>query len=228
MKAVALEAIRDETRVADEDYLDRVAEAFARVIDAKSPWTYCHSTGVADISVAVARAMGRSESEVDTLRRAALLHDLGKLGVSNLILDKPGRLTDREMKAVRRHPEHTQQILARVGCLRPLAEIAASHHERLDGAGYHRGLTASSLDTATRILCAADICDALLATRPYRPGLPPERVIHIMRREAGTAIDAACFDALCTVLVGEAGERRNEAPAVEFVRALAEDYHQAA
>jgi putative nucleotidyltransferase with HDIG domain len=218
----------DEIREADDDYLDRVAEAFARVIDAKSPWTYCHSTGVADIAAAVARSMGQSEGAVRELRRAALLHDLGKLGVSSLILDKPGPLTDRETAIVRRHPDHTQQILTRVAALRPLAEIAASHHERLDGKGYHRGLTGGAMDVRTRILCTADICDALLATRPYRPGLPPERVIHIMRREVGTAVDAACFEALCTVLVGEAGERRAEAPAVEFVRALAEDYHQAA
>jgi putative nucleotidyltransferase with HDIG domain len=205
-----------------------VAEGFARVIDAKSPWTYCHSTGVADIAQAMARSMGCAESEVRSLRRAALLHDLGKLGVSNVILDKPGRLSEAETAAVRRHPEYTQQILMRVGCFRPLAEIAASHHERLDGKGYHRGLATGVMDVKARILCAADICDALLATRPYRPGLPPERVIHIMRREVGTAVDAECFEALCTVLVGEAGERRNEAPAVEFVRALAEDYHQAA
>ena len=218
----------DSVASADEDYLDRIAEGFARVIDAKSPWTYRHSTGVADIAEAVAGTMGCDTGGRRALRRAALLHDVGKLGVSNLILDKAGKLTHAETAVMRRHPEHTQQILMRVAGLRPLAEIAAAHHERLDGTGYHRGIATAMLDVSARILGAADICDALLATRPYRPGLPPERVIHIMRREVGTAIDPECFDALCTVLVGEAGERQNEAPAVEFVRALAEDYTQAA
>jgi HD-GYP domain-containing protein (c-di-GMP phosphodiesterase class II) len=228
LKLLAAWVPADSVAVATDDYLDRIAEGFARVIDAKSPWTYCHSTGVADISVAVARSMGYGDSEVRTLRRAALLHDLGKLGVSNLILDKPGQLTDAEQAIVRQHPEHTRQILMRVSGFRPLAELASSHHERLDGTGYHRGLDSRGLSRQARILCVADICDALLATRPYRPGLPPERVVQIMQRHVGSGIDPDCFDALCSVLVGEAGERQNEAPAVEFVRALAEDYHQAA
>jgi HD-GYP domain-containing protein (c-di-GMP phosphodiesterase class II) len=228
LKLLAAWVPPDSVAVATDDYLDRVAEGFARVIDAKSPWTYCHSTGVADISAAVARSMGYGDSEIRTLRRAALLHDLGKLGVSNLILDKPGELTAQEQAIVRQHPEHTRQILMRVSGFRPLAELASSHHERLDGTGYHRGLDSRGLSRQSRILCTADICDALLATRPYRPGLPPERVVQIMRRQVGSGIDPDCFDALCSVLVGEAGERRNEAPAVEFVRALAEDYHQAA
>jgi putative nucleotidyltransferase with HDIG domain len=228
LKLMAACAPPDSVAIADDGYLDRVAEGFARVIDAKSPWTYCHSTGVADIAEAIAQSMGYSDAEVRTLRRAALLHDLGKLGVSNLILDKPGPLDEREQAIMREHPEHTRQILMRVGGFRPLAEIAASHHERLDGSGYHRRLDSRALNRHARILCVADICDALLATRPYRPGLPPERVLSIMRRDVGTAIDLDCFEALSTLLGGETGERQTEAPAVEFVRALAEDYHQAA
>lgn len=211
----------------DEDYLDLVADAFARVIDAKSPWTYRHSAGVARITEELARTMGYGPLVIRELRRAALLHDLGKLGVSNLILDKPEKLTDGEMQIVRRHPEHTLAILRRVGCFRPLADIASSHHERLDGNGYHRGLDAAALTQPSRILCTADICDALLAARPYRAGLRPERVLSIMGREVGTAIDPVCFDALRSVLIGEGG-REHQVPAVKLVPTLAEDYHQAA
>jgi putative nucleotidyltransferase with HDIG domain len=212
----------------DEAYLDLVAEAFAKVIDAKSPWTYRHSTGVADVATSIGRMIGYGPEELRDLRRAALLHDLGKLAVSNLILDKPGRLTDAEMTIVRSHPGHTWQILNRVGCFRHLTEIAASHHERLDGNGYHRRIGSGALSTAARVLCTADICDALLATRPYRPGLAPERVMEIMGREIDVAIDRECFEALRAVLTADVNDRADQAPAVEVVRALAEDYHQAA
>src|SRR5262249_18280552 len=150
----------DSVRISDEEYLDLVADAFALVIDAKSPWTYRHSTGVARLTEELARTMGYGPLAIRELRRAALLHDLGKLGVSNLILDKPDKLTDAEMTIVRRHPEHTAQILQRVGCFRHLADIAASHHERLDGTGYHRRLAPAALGVPPRMLCTAAICDA--------------------------------------------------------------------
>ena len=213
--------------VADDDYLDLVAEAFARVIDAKSPWTYRHSNGVAEISVGIANAFSFAPHEVRDLRRAALLHDLGKLGISSLILDKPAKLTDAEFAIVRRHPEHTTEILSRVGCFRHLADVAGSHHERLDGKGYHRGLPAASLTKAARVICTADICDALRATRPYRPGLSTGRVLDVMQREVGTGIDADCYAAVRTVL-SELVPFQDEVTAVKTVATLAEDYHQAA
>ena len=110
----------DKVFMADEERLDKIAEAFARVIDAKSPWTYRHSHGVADMSMAIGRLMGLPPAELRELRRAALLHDLGKLGVSNLILDKPGKLTANELATMRWHPTHTYQILTRVACFRHL------------------------------------------------------------------------------------------------------------
>src|SRR5207247_2110252 len=98
---------------------------------------------------------------------------VGKLAVSNLILDKPDKLTDGEFAQVRQHPGHTEQILGRVGCFRHLSEVAAAHHERLDGRGYHRKRSAKELAVPARVLCVADVCDALLASRPYRAGLEP-------------------------------------------------------
>jgi HD-GYP domain-containing protein (c-di-GMP phosphodiesterase class II) len=219
---------RDRIFMADEDRLDLVAEAFARVIDAKSPWTYAHSNGVADVTVALANALGYSAADTRQLRRAALLHDLGKLGVSNLILDKPDKLTEAEFDVVRQHPAHTEHILGRVGCFSHLAALAGSHHERLDGRGYHRGLGAADLTNPARLLCAADVCDALRTSRPYRPGLEPQRVLEIMRRDVGTGIDPDCFDAITKVLSDTTGNDSAEIPAARLVPSLAEDYHQAA
>jgi putative nucleotidyltransferase with HDIG domain len=204
-----------------------VALAFAKVIDAKSPWTYQHSTGVADIAQGVGRRLGFSRDELRELRRAALLHDLGKLGVSNLILDKPGKLTDDELGVIRRHPANTLEILKRVGCFRHLASDAAAHHERQDSRGYHLGIGAKDLSMTSRVLCVSDICDALRASRPYRNGLPVDRVLEIMGRDVGSALDSDCFGALEHVLI-DAADDKSDVPAVQLVPALEEDYDQAA
>lgn len=227
-KAVRLLEPPDRAIIADEDRLDIVAEAFAQVIDAKSPWTYQHSTGVADLSLALAKTLGVPAQELRGLRRAALMHDLGKLGVSNLILDKPGKLTDEEFIRVKLHPKYTNQILGRVGCFRSLSDVAAQHHERLDGRGYHQGLSTAQLSLPARVICVADICDALRASRPYRPGLPTHRVLEIMGRESGDGLDPDCFEALKKVLIEQAVAEHGDVPAVRLVPALADDYHQAA
>ena len=130
----------DLVLIADAERLDRIAEGFARVVDAKSPWTYKHSTGVADIAVGIAGILGFDAEGQRDIRRAGLLHDIGKLGVSNLILDKPGKPTDEEFAAIRKHPDYSQQILARMPAFGILAHVASAHHERLDGRGYHRQL----------------------------------------------------------------------------------------
>lgn len=176
--------------------LDLIAHAFAEIIDAKSPYTYRHSEGVATTAVAVSEALGLTPSAVHDQRRAGLLHDIGKLGVSNRILDKPGRLTTEEFRAIQRHPEITHQALTRVRSLAPLATVAAQHHERLDGSGYYRGLGAEDLSLAARILAAADVYDALAQERPYRAALPLEQVLDIMRQDAGPKLCAMCVDAV--------------------------------
>ena len=186
----------DRRLVADPSTLDRVAMAFAKVVDAKSPYTYRHSEGVADIAVGVGSVMGFSSEELRDLRRTALLHDVGKLGVSNLILDKQGPLVDAEWDAMKRHPEYTKLILERVPTFVTLAEVAASHHERVDGSGYHRGLAGDELSPAARVLAVADRCEALSADRPYRAALEPDQVRAIMAADSGSAI---CPDA-CAAL----------------------------
>jgi HD-GYP domain-containing protein (c-di-GMP phosphodiesterase class II) len=194
-QAAALEPA-DRVLGADGDRLDRIAHAFARVIDAKSPYTYRHSEGVAMYAHAVGQVLGFDAEVLRDLRRAALLHDVGKLGVSNRILDKPGKLSEEEFASVRRHPEYSYRILARVAPLRALAETAASHHERMDGRGYHRGIPAGTLPLPARVLAVADVCDALSAERPYRAAMPRERVLQIMRGDAGPALCPESFAAL--------------------------------
>ena len=194
--AVAAWEPPDRVREAGHDELDRVAEAFAQVIDAKSPYTARHSAGVARWAVAAGAVLGETTERLRDLRRAGLLHDIGKLAVSSRILDKPTRLDEAEFAVVREHPRFTQQILERVACLRDIVEPAASHHERLDGTGYHRGLAAFDLSRPARILAVADVYEALTAERPYREALPRERALEIIGEQRGTGLCPAAVDAL--------------------------------
>ena len=186
----------DRTLVATPDRVDLVARAFGEIIDAKSPFTYHHSEGVARVAVAMGERVGFGPDATRDLMRAALLHDIGKLGISNRILDKPGGLTDAEYAKIKEHPRLTYEILSRVGPFRPIAQTAANHHEKLDGSGYHRGIGAEDLDLPSRILAVADIYDALSADRPYHQALPQEKVLDILREEAGPRLDPECVATL--------------------------------
>jgi HD-GYP domain-containing protein (c-di-GMP phosphodiesterase class II) len=164
--------------------LDQILEAMADLVDIKSPWLAGHSRGVANLVTEAARGLGYPPGEVSTLRRAALVHDLGRLGVSNAIWDKPGPLAEAERERVRLHPYLTDRMLARVGALDRSREIAARHHERLDGSGYPRGLTAASLTPPDRLLAAADAYHAMTERRPYRIPFDAERAARELRGEA--------------------------------------------
>ena len=190
----------------DEARLDRVAEAFARVIDAKSPFTASHSQRVAEIADGIAGVLEFDSDERRTLRRAGLLHDIGKLAVSNRILDKPGKLTDEEFQVIQTHPVHTLAILKRAPCFAALADLAANHHEKLDGSGYPRGLTGDELDLPMRVLAVADVYEALTADRPYRGPLPPDEALEIIGRDVPHKLDGDVCRAL-EVSLGVGGTR---------------------
>ena len=128
--------------------------------------------------------------------RAGLLHDIGKLGVSNRILDKTGRLTADERLAVESHPVYTQEILGRVEAFGDFARLAALHHEKLDGSGYPWKLAADQLDLPAGILAVADIYEALTADRPYRPGMTPPAALAILRRDAGHRLRGEAIEGL--------------------------------
>jgi HD-GYP domain-containing protein (c-di-GMP phosphodiesterase class II) len=188
--------------IVDEDYLDDIAQAFAQVVDSKSPFTSGHSERVTLFADLIAEQMELAADRRRWLKRASLLHDIGKLGVSNSILDKPGRLDPEEMAAMQKHAAYTEEILGRIAAFRDLASVAGAHHERLDGKGYPRGLHGDQITFETRIITTADIFDALTADRPYRKAMSVSAALALMSDMVGTAIDKDCFAALRRGLSG--------------------------
>ncbi len=186
----------------DDTRLDRIAEAFARVIDAKSPFTARHPQRVAEIADGISAVLGFDGYQRRTMLRAALLHDIGKLAISSRILDKPDKLTDEEFRAIQTHPVHTLRILERAPCFHELADLAANHHEKLDGSGYPRSLDARQLDLPMRVLAVADVYEALTADRPYRGPLPVGEALAIIDRDVPHKLDADARSAL-EILVGQ-------------------------
>ena len=192
---LALEPAQNE-RLADEDYLDDVAAAFARVIDAKSPFTSGHSDRVALFSDMIAEEMGCTLARRRKIKRAALLHDIGKLGVSNSVLDKNGKLDDEEWISMKQHAAYSEAILEKITAFAELAKIAGAHHERLDGKGYPNGLSGDQIGMDTRIISTADVFDALTADRPYRAAMPVSKAFSILDEDAGRSHDPLCIEAL--------------------------------
>jgi HD-GYP domain-containing protein (c-di-GMP phosphodiesterase class II) len=190
----------DQVVTVDADRLLQIATAFAAIVDAKSPWTYFHSDRTSLIATNMGAALGLGTDELGDLRRAALLHDIGKLAVSNRILDKPGRLTDAEYERVKEHPLFTRWVLERVSCFEDLAPVGAAHHERLDGSGYPRGLGAVDLTMPMRVLAVADVYEALTAERPYRHALAEEQALELIRRDVPGRLDRDAYDALEAVI----------------------------
>lgn len=199
-RVVAFETLKDSHAISD-DYLDDIAGAFAEVIDAKTPYTSGHSDRVALFANMIAVELGLPEDECRHLRRAALLHDIGKLGVSNSILDKPGKLDDQEWTEIRQHPALGRTVLSRVTAFHDLAEVAGNHHERLDGKGYPRGLAGDEIDFHSRIVAVADVFDALTADRPYRQAMNADQAFAILDEMTGAALDPSCVAALRRALV---------------------------
>lgn len=186
----------DPQRMVNNRGLDLVAQSFADIVDAKSPFTYRHSSNVSRWARAIGARFFTDEYELTRLSRAGLLHDVGKLGVSNTILDKNGPLSDEERELVQSHPVHTWEILRRVRVFSDFARMASLHHEKLDGTGYPWGVPAEGLDLQARILVVADIFEALTADRPYRAGMPIEKVLGILNKERGAKLDADVLDVL--------------------------------
>ncbi|HET8754650.1 MAG TPA: HD domain-containing phosphohydrolase [Solirubrobacteraceae bacterium] len=170
--------------------LATVGRAFADFVDLKVGFLRGHSTRVAELAAGAAEALGCSRAECAELRAAALFHDLGRVSVPNGIWEKPGPLSSGEWERVRLHPYYTERVLERAPALAPLAALAGSHHERLDGSGYHRRAVAAQLGVAARVLAAADAFDAMTHDRPYRSALGPERA----RDELDTLVRAGTVD----------------------------------
>jgi HD-GYP domain-containing protein (c-di-GMP phosphodiesterase class II)/DNA-binding CsgD family transcriptional regulator len=179
-----VEAEPEPHRWIAEPRLDEVARAFADLVDLKSPFMHGHSVGVSELAEAAAANLSLTEDEVVCVRRAGLLHDLGRTGVPNGIWDKPGPLTATEWEQVRLHPYHSERILSRSSALAPLASLAGMHHERQDGSGYYRQATAAMIPSGARVLAAADVYQAMTQDRPHRPPLTPSVAAEQLNSEA--------------------------------------------
>jgi HD-GYP domain-containing protein (c-di-GMP phosphodiesterase class II) len=201
------------TIVLSADQADAALEAVANFVDLKSPFTLGHARAVADLAAAAGRQLGLTPDGVRTLRRAGLVHDLGRMGVSNAIWDKPGPLGPGEWERVRLHPYLTERMLAQSPALAPLGAIAVAHRERLDGSGYPRGLVGAAISRPARILAAADAYQAMREPRPHRP----ERSAAAAAAELRADVRAGRLDAEAVeAVLGAAGHRvsrRREGPA---------------
>jgi HD-GYP domain-containing protein (c-di-GMP phosphodiesterase class II) len=164
--------------------LDAALHAVAGFVDLKSPYTGGHSAGVAGLAAAAAEHAGLPAGECAGIRRAGLVHDVGRVGVSSAVWEKPGALTADERERVRLHPYHTERVLAAGSPpLAGLEQVASLHHERLDGSGYHRGAAAAALAPAARVLATADAFHAMLEPRPHRPALTVDAAATVLRSE---------------------------------------------
>ncbi|HET9848595.1 MAG TPA: HD-GYP domain-containing protein [Candidatus Dormibacteraeota bacterium] len=175
-----------EVKVGTElEHVDTIA-ALAAAVEARDENTKGHNLRVAELAVQIGRAMDLPNDRLRTLARAGLLHDVGKIGIPDSILSKPGALDPAEWVIIKRHPEMGQAILARVERLRREAEIVVAHHERMDGSGYPRGLRGEQIPLESRILAVADTYDVLVSDRPYRRAFDRTRAIAVLREECGT------------------------------------------
>ncbi len=175
-------------------------KAFINSIEAKDKYTQGHSERVAEYSVQIATQMKLPRRQIQLIRQGAILHDIGKIGISDMILNKPGRLDDDEFEIIKSHPLIGVKILEEVGLEPEVLEIVRSHHERIDGKGYPEGRSKKDLTIASRILCVADAYDAMTSDRPYRKGMDLEKVKGILNECKGTQFDPEIVDAFIAYL----------------------------
>ena len=223
-----LEAEPEPRRTIGREGLDGLARALADMVDLKSPFLLGHSSEVAALSEQAAGALGFGPEAVTDLRRAALLHDLGRVAVSNRIWEKQAALSTTEWERVRLHPYQTERILARSRVLEPLARTAGMHHERQDGSGYHRGSSGAEVPAAARVLAAADTFQAMTQDRPHRPGLALEAASAALAEQARSGrLDPECVRAVIEAAGQPAPKVRTAWPAslsdreVEVLRLVA-------
>ena len=179
---------------------DATIEGWVKALDLRDRETEEHSIRVAHLTRDLAKFMGIDEAELTHIYRGALLHDIGKLGIPDSILQKAGALDDEERALINRHPEFAARMLAEVSYLNRAAEIPYAHHERWDGQGYPNGLAGEEIPLSARIFSVVDVYDALRFDRPYRKGWPEDRVMEHLREGAGTQFDPLVVDAFLNML----------------------------
>jgi putative nucleotidyltransferase with HDIG domain len=181
------------------DFFASMVRAFTSAIDAKDQYTCGHSDRVARLSVCLARQMGCSSEELNTIYLSGLLHDIGKIGIDDNVLRKPGKLTPEELDHIMQHPELGYRILHGVKQLDKVLPVVLHHHEAWDGRGYPHGLRGEECPKLARIVAVADSIDAMSSDRPYRKGMPDEKLDRILREGAGSQWDPRIIDAVFRV-----------------------------
>jgi len=198
-----------EIVAAEEAFLGARVRALMLRLAEKDTSTEEHTRRVASLAVELGEELGIPAARLRLLAIGGLLHDVGKLSVPDAILQKPGPLDDDEFAVIKQHPERGEELLKELGGFDASVErLVLDHHERLDGTGYPRGLTADDLDLETRILTVADVYDALVSPRVYRPAWSVDRALALMHEESGTAFDPRCVEALVLIVERDAGSLR--------------------
>ena len=186
------------------DHLEKTSlefvETMAQALDARDPYTAGHSNRVSVNSTTVAEAMGLSADEVQIIRIGAKLHDIGKIGIPDAVLQKPGALTQQEYALIKLHPQIGKRILEKAGSFQEYLPIVELHHEDQDGGGYPYGLKGDSIPLGVRIVHVADVYDAITSHRAYRKAMPEEQVMRILREGSGTKFDPAVLEVFLEIL----------------------------
>ncbi len=201
--------------------LHELVDALATALDAKNPFMCGHSERVAGTALLLAQEMGVCPARRAIIHIGAHLHDIGKIGVPDHILNKPGKLTEAEFAMIRQHPAIGGNILSKIKILQPVIDIVRHHHERCDGKGYPDGLSGGDFSLEARIVAVADAFDAMISVRPYRPALSLSAALLEMRRCRGSQFDPAVVDALTTLhrknLIQSPGERDSACRTVDLI-----------
>jgi len=192
--AVSVENIRLHENLKEK--LLNAVSTLAMALEAKDAYTRGHSQRVSHYSVQIARELGLHEREIEAIRLAGLLHDIGKIGIRDEILHKAGRLTEEEWKQIRKHPEVSVSILSRIPDLKGILKIIRHHHEHYNGKGYPSGLAGEQIPLGARILSVTDMLDALISDRPYREKITFMEAVEEIRKVSGTQLDPRIVEAL--------------------------------
>jgi putative nucleotidyltransferase with HDIG domain len=202
VQAAAAERERRLSRALAESH-EITLNGLARALDLRDHETERHCARVTEMAVRLAARMGLGGEDLEHMRRGAMLHDIGKLGVPDAILNKPGPLADEEWAVMRRHPEYAYELLAPIHFLRPVLEIPYCHHERWNGSGYPRGLAGEAIPLTARIFAVVDVWDALTSDRPYRQAWSQRQVVAYLSTHAGDLFDPEVVRAFLALIEGE-------------------------
>jgi len=194
----AAKSVREGRSQLTRAYVEFVG-SLAQALDARDSYTAGHSRRVSEYSCAIAKVLGLPEAQIETIRMGALLHDLGKIGISDIVLQKPGRLTPEETALIQHHPVIGRRILENVHGLEPYLGIIELHHENWDGTGYPRGLKHDETPLFARIVKVADAYDAMTSDRPYRRGKSHAEAIDVLKKVSGTEMDATIVEAFANL-----------------------------